>query len=400
VAAHLWWQILGPLLSRSGSRNAFDEDRNAGQAPWNLGELCGQTGDDPRFGDHPTVTCSDNAARQADRVDPELVAHIPVLMVRDLLASRRLEGMRLFDHGYVLVADGSVQEKCRQGFEDGGKTSSGEARYRYILQLSLLGPDGTLIPLMHESMDVENPETEKEDGELRAFERLSQRCKQEFPRLPFCLVADCLYACQLVVAICIKYHWKYVLTLKEGRQPTTWEEVLKLLPLHRGNKTRYHQLVDGQPRQQDFRWVEDVMLGEHQTKVILLGEVTPAPTATLYVYMTNFSNLTPERVGAIVNRAGRERHRIEDTFNTQKNHGIGWAHVFCARAKAAKNYYTMMPVAQILWIVTYQGGLRRLYDWARRATQKGLAQTLWEAMRAARLPPNLPPLGQIRFGFT
>ena len=158
--------------------------------------------------------------------------------------------------------------------------------------------------------------------------------------------------------------------------------------------------MDGQKRQQDFRWVEDVMLGEHQTNVILLGEVTEAPSATLYVFMTNFSHLTPERVGAMVNRAGRERHRIEDTFNTQKNHGIGLEHVFCARANASKNYYTMMQVAQILWVVTYHGGLRRLYDWARRATQQGLAQTLWEAMRAARLPPNLPPLGQIRFGFT
>jgi hypothetical protein len=94
------------------------------------------------------------------------------------------------------------------------------------------------------------------------------------------------------------------------------------------------------------------------------------------------------------------RHLIEDTFNTQKNNGIGLEHVFCAQATASKNYYTMMQVAQVLWIITCRGCLQRLYDWARRATGQGLARALWEGLRAARLPLDLPPLGQIRFGFT
>ena len=133
--------------------------------------------------------------------------------------------------GIVMVVDGSVKEKCRQGFQEGGKSSTNGARYRYVLQLSVIGPEGTLFPLMHEEMDMHNPETEKEDCELKSFLRLSQRLKKEFPKLPICLVADALYCCQAVVAICQQFDWKYVLTLKEGRQPTTWEETIKLLPL-------------------------------------------------------------------------------------------------------------------------------------------------------------------------
>ena len=56
----------------------------------------------------------------------------------------------------------------------------------------------------------------------------------------------------------------------------------------------------------------------------------------------------------------------------------------------------MMQVAEILWVLTCHGGLRRLYDWARRATEQGLARAIWEGLRACRLPPDLPPLGQIR----
>jgi len=396
AAAHLWWQILATFLCRKGSRNGFDEQRQSGQAAWNLGALCGQAAADPRFAGVPTVTCSDNAARHASRVDPELVAQIPVRLFHDLLDRRLFDGVRLFDRWYVMVVDGSVKEKCRQGFSEDGKASTNGARYRYILQLSVIGPEGTLFPLMHEEMDLHNPETQKEDCELKSFQRLSQRLKSEFPKLPLCLVADALYCCQTVVAICQRYDWKYVLTLKEGRQPTTWEETLKLLAFNRTNRLRRLLGAGGKEGLQDFRWVENVMLGEHQTNVMLSGEIT-AHAATLYAYITNFSNLSPARVATLVNGAGRERHLIEDTFNTQKNNGIGLEHVFCANATASKNYYTMMQVAQILWILTCRGALQRLYDWARRATEQGLARAVWEGLRACRLPSDLPPLGQIRF---
>jgi hypothetical protein len=397
TAAHLWWQIIGTFLSRKGSRHGFDQQRQSGQAAWNMGALCDQNPEDPRFEGQPTVTCSDNAAHHASRVDPQVVAQIPVLIFRELLERRLFDHARLFDRYYLMVLDGSVKEKCRQGFEAGGKSSSGQARYRYVLQLSVIGPEGTLLPLMHEEMDVINPETEKEDCELNAFQRLSQRLKKEFPKLAICLIADALYCCQAVASLCQLFDWKYVLTLKEGRQPTTWDETIKLLPFNRNNRLRRLLGQDGKAGQQDFRWVQNVMLGEHQTHVILQGEITDEPAATLYAYITNFDRLTPQRVATVVNRGGRERHLIEDTFNTQKNNGIGLEHVFCANATASKNYYTMMQVAHILWILTCRGCLRRLYDWARRATELALAQAVWEGLRACRLPPDLPPLGQIRF---
>jgi len=382
TAAHLWWHIIATYLSRKGSRNGFDEQRQSGQAAWNMGLLCGQNAEDPRFDGEPTVTCSDNAAYHASRVDPQIVAQIPVLMFRDLLERRLFDEARLFERWYRIVLDGSVKEKCRQGFGQGGKSSTNGARYRYVLQASVMGPAGTLFPLMHEEMDVHDPVADKEDCELKAFARLSARLKKEFPRLPICLVADSLYGCQAVVVTCKQFDWMYILTLKEGRQPTTWEETVHLLPLHRTNRLRCLLGQGGKEGQQDFRWVELVILGEHQTNVILQGEITTAPSAILYAYLTNFSRLTPQCVLAVVNSGGRERHRIEDTFNAQKNNGIGLEHVFCANPTASKNYYTMMQVAEVLWTLTCHGGLRRLYDWARRATEQGQARAVWEGLRA------------------
>jgi hypothetical protein len=398
TAAHLWWHILGTFLSRAGSRHAFDQNRNSGAAPWNFGELCDQKGQDPRFDGQPTVTCSDNAARHAGRVDPEAVQQIPVRMIRWLLQRRLLDSARLFDRWYVLIVDGSVQEKCRQGFGQDGKSAAGGARYRYVLQVMILGPKGRVFPFLHESMDLHDPVVDKEDCELKAFLRLSERVKKIFPRLPICWIGDALYACQAVVERCQQYGWKYVLTLKEGRQPTLWDELLRLLPQSRANTLCLQWGKDGSAGRIDYRWIEELMLGAGQTNVIVAGEIT-AEAATLYAFITNFANLTPERVVALT-RAGRQRHRIEDTFNAEKNHGIGLEHVFCAEANASKNYYTMMQVAAILWELCCHGCLKRIYEWARRATEQGLARSVWEGLRMRRLPADLPPIGQVRFGFS
>jgi len=398
TAAHVWWHILAMFMARSGSRNAYDEHRQNGQAAWNMGEVCGQAADAVVFDGHPGVTGSDNAAHHAARVDPEAVAYVVVQMLKVLLGRRFFDEARLFGHDYVLLVDGSLREKCRAGFGQGGKSGTGVALYRYVLQVVLVGPDGTAFPLMHEHMDLEDPERQKEDCELACFRRLATRLKAEFPKRSFCLVGDALYGCQPIITLCEQYDWKYVLTLKEGRQPTTWSEVLHLLPLHHANRVRLGLGQDGEEGRQDSCWLQDVLLGSTHTNVILSGEIT-SEAATLYAFVTNYPRLSAERVLVIANCAGRERHCIEDTFNTQKNHGMAMEHVFCAQAAASKNYYSMMQIAHILWILTYQGCLRRLYDWARRTTQQGLARMLWEGMRAVRLPPDLAPLGQLRFGF-
>jgi len=76
--------------------------------------------------------------------------------------------------------------------------------------------------------------------------------------------------------------WKYILTLKEGRQPTTWQETLKLLPLHRENLLRLRLGRDGKEGLQDFRWVENVLVGSDPRYP--LGRNYPRDSDSLRVY--------------------------------------------------------------------------------------------------------------------
>jgi hypothetical protein len=243
---------------------------------------------------------------------------------------------------------------------------------------------------------MHDPYTEKEDCELNAFLRLSQRIKQRFPRMPFCIVGDALFCVSSVLDRCAEYQWKYVLTVKEGRQPNLWEELLALLPLSRTNTLRLWKGQNGQDGLRDYRWVSHLPLGSHSVTTVLVGEMVPGGESTLYAYVTNFL-ITADRVVDVIGTTGRERHLIEDYFNTEKNTGVGLGHVFCAHATVSKNLFSLMQVAAILWTLLYHGYLMRTYDWAARATQAALARSIAEGMRSHTLPENLPAPGQLRF---
>ena len=395
-SAHIWWTGELYFLTRAGSRNAFDQTRNSGAAPHNMGAFCGQTADDPRFDGDARITCSDNVAHHLARVNAAELRDIPAEMCRDLLARRFFDSSRILGCWHAVVFDGTVQEICRKGFDEGGKSGgSGGAPYRYVLQCGLLGPDNTFFPLMHEHVDLHNPEAEKEDCELNAFHRLARRLKKMFPRLQFCVVGDALFCVAAVAEVCAQYNWKYVLTLKEGRQPALWDELLTLLPLSPENRLRVWTGQDAREGLRDFRWVENLAMGNRPCTAVLSGEYVENE-GSLYAYATNFL-ISRDRVLEIIAATGRERHRIEDYFNTGKNNGIGLEHVFCADANASKNFFTLMQMAAIHWALIYHGFLKRVYEWAARATETSVARAIAEGMRAMAFPAILPEPGQFRF---
>ena len=130
---HLWWQIVMTCLLRDGSRNAFDADRNSGQMPQNMLQLCDQEWDEERLGTRRTVTCSENATRHASRVPVSAVGQVSVFMVRRLMQMRLLDSARLFGRWWLVAIDGTLQDR-------GHDTQAGEARYRYVVEAKLVGP--------------------------------------------------------------------------------------------------------------------------------------------------------------------------------------------------------------------------------------------------------------------
>ena len=388
LGRHLWWQILLTFLLRDGSRNAFDGERNSGQLPENMRQLCEQEWDASRLGQRLTVTCSEHAKKHASRVAVSEVAQILVLMVRRLMEMRLLDSARLFDRWWMVAIDGTLQDRGRN-------TRQGAARYRYVVEAKLVGPENTMFSLMTEFMDVRDPVRDKEDCELNAFRRLAERLRAEFPRLSLCLLLDGLYPVQAIFDRCAAYGWKFIATHREGRQPLAWDEAVQTMQMSPTLVSKNRRAGEDGMVEQTLRWTHQVPFGQHLFQVLFSGEISPK-TATLWVWVTNFE-LTHENVYAIANQGGRSRQGIENVFNVEKNGGFGLEHAFCADTTASQNYHLMMQVAHILDQLLVHGLFRRLTQACRKVTDSKLIELLRNSLRNVRIDPALPSLGQLRF---
>lgn len=388
LGRHIWWQIIMTFLLRNGSRNAFDDDRNSGLFPENVLKLCEQEWDEERLGLRRTVTCSGNATKHASRVPVSAVAQLAVAMVRRMMQMRLLDSARLFDHWWLVAIDGTLQDRGRD-------TPAHEARYRYVVEAKLVGPEGTMFALMTEFRDMHDPVRDKEDCELNAFLRLAERLHAEFPRLPICLLMDGLYPVQSVFDIMVSYNWKFIATLREGRQPTAWDEAVQTMLLSPSLVARGQRIGEDGPVEQTLRWTHQVPFGKHEFNVLFSGEISPS-AATLWVWVSNFP-LSHDRVQTIANQGGRARNGIENVFNVQKNGGFGLEHAFCANTVASQNYHLIMQVAYTLGQLLVNGLLRRLTRLCRKLTDVKLIKLLRGSLFYVRIDPSLPTFGQIRF---
>jgi len=388
LGRHIWWQMLLTFLLRAGSRNAFDVDRNSGRLPENMLELSAQVWDEERLGQRRTITCSENAKRHAARVPVSAVAHLLVLMVQRLMQMRMLDDTRLFGRWWMIVIDGTLRDR-------GHDTPKGEARLRYVVEAKLVGPEGTMFPLMTEFRDMYDQVRDKEDCELKAFLRLAERLRETFPRLPICLLMDGLYPVQPVFDIIEFYGWKFIATLKEGRQPNAWDEAVQTTLLSPLNVDHCRRKGEDGWVDQTLRWTSQIPFGEHSFQVLFNGEIGPT-AATLWAWVTNF-DLSHKRVQAIANRGGRARNGIENVFNVEKNGGFGLEHAFCANDTASQNYHLIMQAAHIIDQLLVNGLLRRLTRTCRKVTDAKLITLLRNSLFHVRIDLCLPSFGQLRF---
>ena len=73
-------------------------------------------------------------------------------------------------------------------------TQNGKTLYYHnVLEAKLVTPNGFALSLMTEFIENPGENPTKQDCELKAFYRLAQRLKKQFPRLPILLTMDGLF---------------------------------------------------------------------------------------------------------------------------------------------------------------------------------------------------------------
>lgn len=336
-------------------------------------------------------------------VPPEDIHALRVLLIHSLLRKRCLEAFRLLGSYYTISVDGTgcltfETKHCDHCLR---KTHEGKTLYYHpVLEAKLTLGNVFAFSIATEFIENESENVSKQDCELKAFWRLAQRLKADFPQLPMCLLLDGLYAAEPVFKICEENRWHYLITFKEGSMPATFKEYEELKKLVPQQTTILSHPQKGWQR--IYRWVNEIDYGSHKLNVLECSEQWKNDSSRnkRFVFLSSF--LVEVNNAIPLTQGGRSRWTIENSFNMQKNGGYGLEHVFSESNWAMKNFYVLMQIAHTLNQLMEKGSLLQERIRLTMGSLAVFSQKMWAAltetlMDGQRLQWVLAQCIQIRF---
>jgi hypothetical protein len=333
------------------------------------------------------------------RIDPDQVQEVIVHMIKTLIRKKVLYRYRLFGLHFAIAIDGTgrlvfSERHCPHCMT---KTHNGKTIYYHpVLEAKLVFPNGFAFSIMTEFVENPGAHISKQDCELKAFYRLTERLKKAFPRLPICLCLDSLFAGGPVMSICEDYDWRYMIVYKEGSIPSINEEFESLLPLAPENHLTFHTGQQNEIRQ-DYRWINDISYVDSKKNEHTLGVfecLEEKPDAAGQRQTTRFKWLTNLKVKQnncieLAHTGGRIRWKIENEgFNVQKNQGYALEHAYTTDHTASKIFYLLLQIAHMIAQLIEHGSLFRQAFPNGVGSAKNIAFRLLEAWRNLRVSAN------------
>jgi hypothetical protein len=290
-------------------------------------------------------------------------------LVQKLIRQKKFRRF-LINNSYPIALDGSRKTTFTDLWSDAllqqrisGSEAQGDAEYQYyiyVLEASICLHNGMVIPLMSEFLDFRKGDGDhnKQDCEMRAFHRLTERIKQAFPHLPIMLLLDGLYANGPVIERCLNYNWQFMIVLKDGSLPSVWEEYYGLLRIERNNEHR--QSWNG--RQQRFKWINGIRYeyAANNRKYLTLNvvvcheqwqEIDKAAQDVTRESKHAWLSSHPLRANNLherCNLGGRNRWGIEAGFLVEKHQGYQYEHSFAQDWNAMRGYHYLMRLGHLL----------------------------------------------------
>lgn len=314
------------------------------------------------FPDINTIPHADTVGRLLARINIVEIERIHISLIRQLINHKKFKKL-LIQGCYPITIDGS-QKAVRNGQlqEEGWllrtiTTTAGKEfqQYVYVLEANLTFANGLSIPLLTEycylDVDVLKDDHAKQDCELNGFYRLTDRLKHYFPRLRIILLLDNLYACDGVITHLIEKHWAFMIKL-----PSKLKALYDALNAQRDQSVG----IPGQPyyreRKQTFHWMNDLSYKGNTVHVVGCLEEWKVVCPKTGDIVKKFSEhtwisshpLSINNVHTLCNLAGRKRALIEDNFNTEKNRGYQYQHIFSYDWHAMRGFHSLMRLAHAI----------------------------------------------------
>ena len=340
--------VVGMFLFKRGSRNHADNTTSKGNYSLNFERLFGC-----RLPD------LDTSNRLLKQLDPKELEGIKRKMVQLLIRAKVLNKYKLFGIYHLVGVDATGMHsfdyepypECPYKTFKGGKRTW----TAYVLEAKILCGNGFSFSMATEW--VKNPvnkEYEKQDCELKAFKRLSEKIKQMYPRLPITIAADGLYPNDNVFKTCTSNQWRFIITLKDGNLRSVWGEVNLLKKAGAPTSVKTYDIVGQHKISTEYCFLNSIVYKTHNIN-FLEANITKTttqndapPSKERFVHITDLE-VTNKNAKTISNY-GRLRWKIENEgFNEQKNSGYNLSHKYSRTSFCAtQNYYQCLQIAHMI----------------------------------------------------
>jgi hypothetical protein len=354
-----------------------------------MGRLSGQN-------DIDTVADPDTLAYYAEKIAISDMEKLLGGMTSQLIRMKALDSFRLYGYFTIAIDGTQICTFDKEPWPDcpHRKLSNNTIQYfAYVLDAKLVTPCGMALSLASEMLTNEgHEEFDKQDCELKAFPRLVDKLHKLFPRTPFCLLLDGLYANQNSIRLIDNKRWKYIISFKKGSMPERFVEGISLIRMQ--NKNRLD--VKKPNVKQSFMWANQLPIAEFKPDILFCEEQTSNEDSTTYGWITNF-HLCHNNVDNIANNGGRLRWKVENEgFNVQKNNGYEMEHPYSEHVNGFRIFYFLLLIAHFITQLILHGSLinslRKSFGSA-----KNFARRLAESLRNHLISCKLDMPRQIRF---
>jgi hypothetical protein len=335
------------------------------------------------------------------RMAPSELSGLRLAMARRLVRMKCLDRWSLFGR-FLVVIDGTghlvfTERHCEHCLTQ--RRGDRTIYYHMVLEAKLVTEAGLVMSLATEFIENTDPAATKQDCELAAFYRLAERLKAAFPQMRMCLLLDSLYMAEPVLRTCRQMRWDWITTFKEGSMPERFAEAMSLMEMSPENR----RVLTRDDTRQEYSWVNGLDVGEEKANILDCLETSPDGDAKRFVWATSLE-IDRWNVAQIANRGGRLRWKIENEgFNEQKNGGYELEHAYSENETAAKNYYVLLQIAQLIELLVRMGsllvrelgrGVRALFGGVRK-----FAEYLRESLRVCVIPAEAFEPGRIQIRF-
>lgn len=319
------------LMCEMKSMQGMTRELNTEEAIQNIAEIC-------RLELEEIPHC-DTINDVFEKVKVEEIEKIRKYMITKLIRGKMIQKYKIRDKYYHVIVDGTGLATSRKKYNENclvkNKTDKNGKEYQeystYVLEAKLVVGE-MVFSIGSEFVENVNEDETKQDCETKAFKRLAEKIKKEYPKLKILISGDALYANKPVLDICKENGWKYIIRFKEGAIPSLYNEFETVVAKANESKIKDYEYVTGL---------------DYQEEKVNIIKYTDKKKGTEFVYITDLP-ITNKNIKTTIN-VGRKRWKIENEgFNIQKNGTFDIGHLYSKNQVAIKVHYLMIQIAHIL----------------------------------------------------